>query len=309
MVTNPASGLGRASAVAAVAAERLRARGVEVVEVRTDSAAESVRQVRHSIACRRPDAVVSVGGDGLMNVLLPAVAQTGVPLALVPAGSGNDLARVFDIPTKNTVAAADIVLDGRTRTIDLGRLESAESGSAPMWFATVVGTGFDARVTLRANEMEWPKGRSRYTAAAVAELSHKCHAPYRVTMSDASTEGLRNPGVGSAVRADAVMVAVGNTSTYGGGMLICPDAIPDDGLLDLTVVGELSRFEMMRLLPVLAAGKPTTHPKVVQFRASEITVSAPGTPVTADGEPAGMLPITIRSVPAALTVLAPAGRW
>ncbi|NKY30730.1 YegS/Rv2252/BmrU family lipid kinase [Nocardia gamkensis] len=302
VVTNPRSRHGKGSDAATAAIARLRAGGAEVTEVCAPSAAETVRQVRDSVAGAAPDAVVCIGGDGLINVTLPAVAETGVPLGMIPAGTGNDLARELGVPTDDPVAAAALVLRGRTRTIDLGRIESSVP---PMWFATVAGTGFDARVTLRANEMRWPRGRLRYTAAALAEISGRFTVPYRVELVDAVTDGLTNPGVGSVLETEAVMVAVGNTRTYGGGMLICPDALMDDGLLDLTVVGALSRGEMLRLLPALSAGKRQDHPEVKQFRAAAVTLTAAGAPATADGEPAGTLPITIRAVPAALTVLVP----
>ncbi|MFE7744650.1 YegS/Rv2252/BmrU family lipid kinase [Nocardia sp. NPDC057455] len=305
VVTNPRSGHGKGSAAATAAIARLRAGGADITEVCAPSAAETVRQVRDAIAGvggATPDAVVCIGGDGLINVTLAAVAETGVALGMIPAGTGNDLARELGVPTDDPVAAAALVLRGRTRTIDLGRIESSEP---PMWFATVAGTGFDARVTLRANDMRWPTGRLRYTVAALAEISGRFTVPYRVELVDAVTDGLTNPGAGSVLETEAVMVAVGNTRTYGGGMLICPDAIMDDGLLDLTVVGALSRGEMLRLLPALSAGRRQNHPEVKQFRAAAVTLTAAGAPATADGEPAGTLPITIRAVPAALTVLVP----
>lgn len=305
VVTNPRSGHGRGGDAASAAIARFRAGGAEVTEVCAPSVAETVRQVGDSIAGvggAPPDAVVCVGGDGLINVTLPAVAETGVALGMIPAGTGNDLARELGVPTDDPLAAAALVLRGRTRTIDLGRIDAP---GQPMWFATVIGTGFDARVTLRANEMRWPKGRLRYTVAALAEISGRFTVPYRVELEGAVTDGLTNPGKGALLETEAVMVAVGNTRTYGGGMLICPDAIMDDGLLDLTVVGALSRVEMLRLLPALSAGKRRDHPEVKQFRAAAVTLTAAGAPATADGEPAGTLPITIRAVPGALTVLVP----
>ncbi|MFD0363911.1 diacylglycerol kinase [Nocardia sp. GCM10030253] len=305
VVTNPQSGVGKGQDVAAGALARFAERGVEVTEVRAPSAGESVRLVRESIAGsdRRPDAVVCIGGDGLVNVILEALAQTGVPLGLVPAGTGNDLARELGVPTDDPVAAADLVLEGHTRTIDLGRIESP--GSEPMWFATVAGTGFDARVTLRANDMRWPKGPLRYTFAALAEISGRFTVPYRIELAGVAPGALDNPATDTVVETAAVMVAVGNTRTYGGGMLICPDAIMDDGLLDLTVVGAVSRLDMLRLLPALSAGKRIDHPATKLYRAAQVTLTAPGAPATADGEPAGTLPVTISAVPGALTVLVP----
>ncbi|WP_028479602.1 diacylglycerol kinase family protein [Nocardia sp. CNY236] len=306
VVTNPMSGMGRGREVADAAIARFRAHDVQVIEVRANSAAESVRHVRDALAgAVPPESVVCVGGDGLIHATLPAVAQTSVPLGMIPAGTGNDLARELAVPTDDPAAAADIVLQGRTRTVDLGRIESAAPDGSPVWFVTVLGTGFDARVTVRANTMRWPKGRLRYVAAALVELSGRLTVPYQVELIGAVTDGLTSPGVGSRLETTAVMVAIGNSRTYGGGMLICQDAIMDDGLLDVTVVGALSRPQMLRLLPALSARKRQQHPAVQQFRAEAITLTAPGAPATADGEPVGSLPITVRAVPSALTLLVP----
>ncbi|WP_433680175.1 diacylglycerol kinase family protein [Nocardia sp. CA-119907] len=306
LVTNPQSGVGKGGDVAAAALARFAARGVEITEVRAPSAAESVRLVRDSIAgSNRPDAVVCIGGDGLMNVMLEALVQTGVPLGLIPAGTGNDLAREIGVPTDDPIAAADLVLGGRTRIIDLGLIESPTPGFTPKWFATVTGTGFDARVTLRANDMRWPRGPLRYTVAALAEISGRFTVPYRIELSGVVPGALDNPDSDTVIETDAVMVAIGNTRTYGGGMLVCPDAVMDDGFLDLTVVGAVSRLDMLRLLPALSAGKRIDHPKSKQYRVAQVTLTASGAPATADGEPAGALPITLRAVPSALTVLVP----
>ncbi|MEU4323466.1 diacylglycerol kinase family protein [Nocardia fluminea] len=305
VVTNPRSGSGRGDGAAETVLAELLARGVEVVEVRAPSADESVTQVRTLLAGEdRPDAVICVGGDGLMNVLLAAVAHSGVPLGLVPAGTGNDLAREFGIPTGDPRAAVEIVLGGRARTIDLGRIESADA--APTWFATVVGTGFDARVTLRANKMRYPRGPLRYTAAAVVELMRGYTLPFRIELSGLAPGALDNPPDSHVViLTDAVMAPIGNTRTYGGGMLVCPEARADDGYLDITVVGAVSRLEMARLLPALSAGKRIDHPATKRYRARRITVGAEGGYATADGEPAGMLPVTVQAMPGALSVLVP----
>ncbi|MFD3747249.1 diacylglycerol kinase family protein [Nocardia sp. NPDC058633] len=305
VVTNPHSGSGRGDGVAETVLTELRSRGVDVVEVRAPSADESVTRVRTALAgADAPDAVICVGGDGLMNVLLAAVAHSGVPLGLVPAGTGNDLAREFGIPTGDARAAVEIVLGGRTRTIDLGRIESPDAG--PIWFATVVGTGFDARVTLRANKMRYPRGPLRYTAAAVVELMRGYTLPFRIELSGLAPGVLDNPPDSHVViLTDAVMAPIGNTRTYGGGMLVCPEALADDGYLDITVVGAVSRLEMARLLPALSSGKRIDHPATKRYRARRITVSAEGGYATADGEPAGMLPVTVQAMPGALSVLVP----
>ncbi|MFI6867513.1 diacylglycerol/lipid kinase family protein [Nocardia sp. NPDC050406] len=303
LVTNPMSGHGRGLEVGAAAVARFTTHGVRVRELCGNSAADTASLVRAALADpdHRPDAVVSAGGDGLTCVVLQELAGTGVPLGLVPGGTGNDLARQLGIPDE-TDAAVDVVLGGKTQAIDLGTVESttAPTGSDPFWFATVTGTGLDARVTLRANALRWPKGASRYTVAALIELFNGLAVPYRIELT-----GSPDHPDGTVIENPAIMVAVGNTKTYGGGMLICPDAILDDGLLDLTVVGSMSRLEMLKMLPSLSSGKRIDHPAVTQYRAAAITLSAPGAPATADGEPAGVLPATFRAVPGAQRVLVP----
>ncbi|NNH74299.1 YegS/Rv2252/BmrU family lipid kinase [Nocardia uniformis] len=297
------SGHGRGLEVGAAAIARFTTHGVRVRELCGTSAADTARLVREALADpeHRPDAVVSAGGDGLTCVVLQELAGTGVPLGLVPGGTGNDLARQLGIPDA-TDAAVDVVLAGKTQDIDLGTVETAATAadSGPFWFATVTGTGLDARVTLRANELRWPKGPMRYTFAALIELFNGLAVPYRIELT-----GSPDHPDGTVVELDAIMVAVGNTKTYGGGMLICPDAVVDDGMLDLTVVGAMSRLAMLKMLPSLSSGKRIDHPAVSQYRAATITLSASGAPATADGEPAGMLPATFRAVPGAQAVLVP----
>ncbi|MBL1078544.1 YegS/Rv2252/BmrU family lipid kinase [Nocardia sp. 2] len=300
LVTNPLSGAGKGALVAVAAANGFADRGIKVTEILGTSAADTERLVRETLADpgTRPDAVVAAGGDGLVGVVLQALVGTGIPLGLIPGGTGNDLAREVGVPD-DTPAAIDVILAGRTRTIDLGAVET-ESGKSPTWFATVTGTGLDARVTLRANHMSWPKGPLRYTAAALIELAGKLAVPYRIELF-----GSPDHPDGTVIELPAVMVAVGNTRTYGGGMLICPDALIDDGLLDLTVVGAMSRLDMLRLLPALSSGKRIDHPATTQYRAARIKLTAPGAPATADGDPAGALPATFRALPGALEVLVP----
>ena len=308
LVTNPHSGHGRGLAAAATAMARFAERGVRVREIRGADAAETIRLVRDSVqGADRPDAVVCAGGDGLVCVTLQAIAGTGVPLGLLPGGTGNDLARELGVPDDDPRAAADIALAGSIRAVDLGAIDSTPDPGHPhgwsqgsaMRFATIAGTGFDARVTLRANRMRRPKGSLRYSFAAVPELLGQLGAGYRIELSgEPGRSGDRT------FDTEAVMVAVGNTRTYGGGMLICPDAVIDDGLLDLTVVGAMSRLQMIRMLPALAAGKRIDHPAVGHYRARTITLTA-AVPATADGDPAGRLPATFRVQPGALSVLVP----
>ncbi|WP_231386925.1 diacylglycerol kinase family protein [Nocardia sp. BMG111209] len=326
LVTNPLSGHGKGLAAAAAARARFDARGVRVREVCGATADETRRLVAAAVAAPAvPAAVVCAGGDGLICVVLQALTGSDVPLGLLPGGTGNDLARELGIPEGDPERAADIVCDGTVRAIDLGVVETGEhdlpapeTGSVErdfgdpvpgaLRFATVAATGFDARVTLRANRMRRPKGSLRYSLAALFELTGRLAVPYRIEFPSSATtvdtdSGATGP-IATGPVTEAVMVAVGNTRSYGGGMLICPDAAVDDGLLDVTVVGRMTRPEMARLLPALAAGRRIEHPAVTQYRTPSVRVSA-AAPVTADGEPIGMLPAVFRALPAARPMLVP----
>lgn len=295
MVTNPASGNGKAEARSAVAVAWLRARGVEVTELAGRSAAESLQLARNAVELD-VDAVVAAGGDGLISAVLQAVAGTAVPLAIVPAGTGNDLARELGIPADDPRAAADVVVDGALRTIDLGRV--GVDGGAQRWFGTVMSSGFDSKVTQRANSLRWPRGPMRYNVAILAELAALRPIPYRLELDD------------EIVEVEATLAAVGNSRSYGGGMLVCPHAELDDGLLDVTVVGATGRARLIRLLPTVYKGTHVELDGVSTYRATRIRLAtagvvAGGITADADGELVGALPVTAVAVANAVTVVVP----
>ena len=160
-LTNPASGHGAAMRAAQTAIARLQHRGIEVVEIIGDDA-QDARYLAGAAVERGTDALMVTGGDGVVSNALQVLAGTDVPLGIIPAGTGNDHAREFGIPTKDPEAAADIVIDGWTETIDLGKIRWGEGRkNCEKWFGTVAATGFDSLVTDRANRMTWPHGRLR----------------------------------------------------------------------------------------------------------------------------------------------------
>lgn len=232
------------------------------------------------------DVLGVVGGDGTVHRALPALAAATPALAIIPAGSGNDLAAALGIPS-DPLVAADLIATGAVRRVDL-----AQAGER--WWASVLCAGFDSAVAARANRMRWPAGPRRYDVALLAELARLRPYPFSLTLD------------GESVHVEATLVAVGNTPMYGGGLRICPDAIVDDGLLDVTVVGPVSRRELLRVAPRLRAGSHLDHPAVSQHRAASVGLDAPGVTVYADGEPVGALPVQISCRPAALQVIVPA---
>ena len=158
------------------------------------------------------------------------------------------------MPTGDPEAAADVVVDGWAETVDLGRIVGRDG--TQKWFGTVMAAGFDSLVTDRTNRMRWPHGRMRYNLAMVAELSKLRLLPFRLTFDG-----------GDEIVTDLTLAAFGNTRSYGGGMLICPDADHADGLLDITMVHSASRTRLIRLFPTVFKGTHVDLDEVTTARA------------------------------------------
>lgn len=229
------------------------------------------------------DGLVVCGGDGAFHLALQAVAGTATPIGLVPAGTGNDVARYFGVPRHDPEAAADLVVAGRTQQVDAAR-------SGDRWFMTVLAAGFDAVVNERANRMTFPRGQMRYNIATVAELRTFQPLAYTLDLD------------GRSLELDAMLVAVGNGPSFGGGLRICEGADLHDGLLDVVIIRPVSRRELVRTYPKLLTGTHVTHPQYEHHRVRRVTVAAPGVVGYADGERLGPLPLTVESVPDAVKV-------
>ena len=286
VLVSPAAGRGRARAVGGAVVDALREAGLTPRVLPATTGAEAEKQAAAAVA-DGTGAVVAVGGDGSAHAAVQAVAGTGTPLAVVPAGTGNDLALALGIPRDPVAAAraaAEDLLAGRSREVDAGR-------TADRWWTTVLCCGFDSAVTDRANRLRWPRGRRRYDVAVLAELARL--RPRELTLVlDGETQTL-----------PVTLVAVGNTCWYGGGMNVCPGADPSDGLFDVTVVGAISRLELMRTKPLLTAGTHVDNAAVTVHRAARVQLSSPGVTTYADGEPVAPLPAVAECVPGALRVV------
>ena len=240
------------------------------------------------------DVLAVMGGDGMTHLGVNTVAaaqlsgRNRTTLGVVPAGTGNDLARGIGLDPHNAVAAAAVIAAGNSRFIDLARVGDTFVGA-------VVATGFDALVNRRANQMPWPRGSTRYAFATMAELRVFSPLRYRLTLDGEVREQL------------AMLVAIGNTSSYGGGMLICPKADPYDGLLDVTIIHPVGRLKLLRLFPEMYSGTFVRDPCVEQLRVREVRVEGPGLVGFGDGEMIAAAPLTVCCVPRALPVFAPHG--
>ncbi|WP_185746693.1 diacylglycerol kinase [Mycolicibacter terrae] len=289
LLTNPAAGHGNARHAAERALARFQQRGVDVNHI-VGADPRHARQLLDEALAAGTDAVVVAGGDGVISLALQALALGDVPLGIVPAGTGNDHAREYGLPTGDPEAAADIVVDGRTETVDLGRITPDDA--APSWFGTVMAAGFDSLVSDRVNRMRWPHGRMRYNLAMVAEMSKLRLLPFRLTFDDDEPLDI-----------DLTLAAVGNTRSYGGGMRICPGADHSDGLLDVTMVHSDSRTKLIRLFPTVFKGTHVQLEEVSTRRATSVRVECPGINAYADGDFVAPLPVTVSAVPGALQIL------
>jgi diacylglycerol kinase (ATP) len=286
VLVNAAAGRGRAARAVDEVTETLSAAGLTprllAAGDRTDAERQATAAVADGVA-----AVAALGGDGAAHAVLQAVAGTGTPLALLPAGTGNDLALALGVPTDPVQAARALAADLLSGTVR--RLDAARTGDR--WWATVLCCGFDSAVTDRANRLRWPRGPRRYDLAILAELARL--RPLDVTLTV--------DGVGS--EREVTLIAVGNTSWYGGGLRIAPGADPADGLLEVVVVGPISRRELVRTRPRLAAGTHVDHPAVTVLRGREVALHGAGLSTYADGEPVCALPAVSVCVPGAIGVL------
>jgi diacylglycerol kinase (ATP) len=291
VAVNPMASFGHRREVGPRTIERLRAAGHIVVDV-GEANIELLRRETERAVAAGADALVVVGGDGMVNLGANIVAQTITPLGIVPSGTGNDIADGLGIPVGDTEAAIDALLDALhrpPRVIDAGLIRHGELST---WFAGVLSAGFDAIVNERANLMTRPRGRSRYIVALLRELATLRPIPYAIVADGVSFE------------TSAMLVSVANNRSLGGGMRIVPHAGLDDGMLDLFVVARMSKLRFLRVFPRVFSGTHTDLPEVSFRSIRTVSISAPAVVAYADGERIGPLPVEISVVPGALRMLA-----
>ena len=288
LIVNPTSDKGRGAAIGAEVAARLAADGHGVVDL-SDRSGPSARDRAVAGIASGIDVLAVTGGDGTVNLGVNLCAGTATVLAIVAAGTGNDIARALHLPLHDAKAAAKVIASGTVRTIDAGRHIAAHGSSH--WFVGVLGAGFDSVVNERANTWGWPRGRMRYNLAIARELPVFKPIPYVIEV-----DGVRQ-------QTQAMLVAVANGPSYGGGMMVCPDASFEDGMFDVLVVHEISTVEFLKVFPRVFSGRHVGHPAVQILRGKEVRLEATGIVSYADGERFVPLPMTCQNVSGALNVL------
>ncbi|CAN5122440.1 diacylglycerol kinase family lipid kinase [soil metagenome] len=242
--------------------------------------------------------LVVVGGDGSVHEVVNGIAnRDDVEIAVIPRGTGWDFARSLGLPHK-VDAAIRVALEGRTRIIDLGRASyRAWAGSDEQsWFANAGSVGMSGAIAQRANDTTKAfGGKVSYVWATFAVFARWSNTEIEVTVD------------GERRRAQMHDVIVSNGAFLGGGMKICPDAQPDDGVFDVLLIGDLAKRGLLLTMPKIFRGTHLPHPKAELLRGSQVGVDgSEPLPIQLDGEQPGTTPARFELVPQALRVRVPA---
>lgn len=298
VAVNPTAGHGRGLKRGAEVMDQLRHRGHDVLDLTAQSADLALGRARQAVVDGM-DALVVVGGDGMVHLGANVVAGTDLPLGVVAAGSGNDVARAAHLPLHDVPASIKVLeeaLERGPRRVDAVRV-GPPGFEGTTWYLATLSAGFDAAINERANRLTWPRGTARYVRALLPELARFRPYGLRITLDDQVWEQ------------SATLVAVANTRSYGGGMHIAPEASWEDGLLDVVIAGPLSRAEILAVFPRVFPGTHVNHPAVTVVRGRRVLLEAshagPTPPAAyADGERIGPLPLALEVVPGAVRLLA-----
>ncbi len=285
LLVNPASAHGRTLKLLPVIEQELDERRIPFRVERTRGLEDGIERALQAVESDEVPVVIS--GDGLVGAVGGAMAGSETPLGIIPGGRGNDLARVLGIPD-DPLAAVAVLAAGESRRIDVGEANGKR-------FLGIVSVGFDSECNRLANEVTIIRSNLVYVYSLFRTLL--TWKPARFTIRSESER----------IRTSGYSISVANNSTFGGGMRIAPEAELDDGLLDVITVGEVGKLRFVANLRKVFNGTHIDDEQVTMFRASrvELTASRPF-PVYADGEHLTELPVSVRVLPRALSVLAPA---
>jgi diacylglycerol kinase (ATP) len=296
-LVNPASANGSTGRRWAEMAHRAATRGLEG-DVHFSERPGQLGELARAAADAGAKLLVVVGGDGSVNeVANGIVGRDDVEVAVIPRGTGWDLARTFAIP-HSLDGAIDVALTGRGRPIDLGRAtyHAWEGGEAQLYFANVASAGMSGAIAQRANDTTKAfGGKASYLWATLAVFARWQNSVLRISVDGESRTGRMHD------------VVVANGRNFGGGMIICPEAEPDDGLFDVLTIGDLTKRDLLVTLPKTYRGRHLPHPKAELLRGAMVTVDSDATlPIELDGEQPGTTPARFEIVPRALRLRVPA---
>lgn len=288
VISNPVSGRGRGRVGLAQVRELVNAQGgADRVEYRLTTRPGEALELARAAALEGAEVVAAAGGDGTVGDVVNGIMGTGARLAVLPLGTGNDLARHLGL-VGSLATAVTAMLSGRPYVVDVGKVRDR-------WFINVAGCGFDALVAQRVNRgFRWLRGAAAYTAAMLDCLKRFKPVRMRVELDD------------EILDVHAMLCTIANSSSYGGGMRIAPDADMADGVLDVCLLHACGKLEFLRAFPQVFAGNHVDHRRVSMYRSSRIVVhSEPPMPLLVDGEVVGTTPAEFVTHRGALEVLVP----
>jgi len=232
IVINPTSGRGKGKGYGEQALAEFAKHAIEIIDLSAESFVAAAKNAKEAVEKKLIDGLVVVGGDGMFHLGVNAVVKSNIPVGLIAAGTGNDSARALGLPIHNVVegVAALVAKIGKTRKVDL--IES-KSNDRTFYSFGAVSAGFDALCNARANKWKWITGPIKYRFAMYRELAAFKPIPYRAVVD----------GVERVF--EAILCTVSNSPSYGGGLLITPEAKVDDGKLDLFILNAISRIELI----------------------------------------------------------------
>lgn len=271
LAINPTSGRGKGSVVGQQVANFLSERKIQYRIVTGANALQFQENLRKESSSA--SLIIAVGGDGLLHMAIQIAAHKNLPLVTIPAGTGNDFVRALGWDPDKPLEPLWAAINSSATFIDLGNVDGE-------YFGAIASTGFDSLVNERANKMRFPKGPAKYNVAMALELPRFQPLQYKFVID------------GKSYEREAMLIAAGNGNSYGGGMLVCPNAELQDGLLDLMILNPVSKREFVMIFPSVYEGKHIEHPQVEIIRAKEIYIEADAI-CYADGERVGPMPATI----------------
>ena len=273
---NPASGHGKGITFGERVVQYFSDHNLEYQVFSAKSASDLKVALDTFLSTQKCQGVISVGGDGLAHLILQLTVPRHIPFAVMPAGTGNDIVRTLGWSLDEIDGYLDRVTSEPAQPFDLGNVDGE-------WFAAILSTGFDSVVNERANALSWPKGPQRYNVAIALELPKFKPLTYEITLDTHSFE------------TEAMLIAIGNGRSYGGGMYVCPQAQMHDGLFDIMVLEPVSKIEFLKVFPKVYSGSHINHPKVKMYRSARVSLVADAV-AYADGERIGTAPISAECV-------------
>ena len=277
VVVNPFSGRGKGVERAQDFLDLAKRYGIDAELISCKGETAMLAEVESSLSKNEYLGIVAIGGDGLVHSLLPLLRNSGKPFTVLATGTGNDFARSLGTYKKSSDQILQAIQHGASMKIDLMQIHGSATS---MEACQVLSLGFDALVNERANSFTRIKGKMKYVAAMALELPVFKAQKFSITID------------GIEFEREAMLIAVANGASYGGGMLIVPHANNSDGSLDILILNKVSIFELIKVFPKVYSGKHINHPAIESLRGRKILVSAQAK-AYADGEYVGSLPLEI----------------